>query len=86
MKEINSIMVIPVSYTHLEKNKEAYDEIYETEQKIKDEAEKRKTQGIWRTVGGAVLIATGVACIVPVSYTHLVRYMATTYLKEWPNA
>ena len=26
-----------------EKNKEAYDEIYETEQKIKDEAEKRKT-------------------------------------------
>ena len=47
-----------------EKNKEAYDEIYETEQKIKDEAEKRKTQGIWRTVGGAVLIATGVACIV----------------------
>ena len=50
-------------YLH-EKNKEAYDEIYETEQKIKDEAEKRKTQGIWRTVGGAVLIATGVACIV----------------------
>lgn len=47
-----------------EKNKEAYDEIYETEQKIKDEAEKRKTQGIWRTVGGVVLIATGVACIV----------------------
>ena len=47
-----------------EKNKEAYDEIYETEQKIKDEAEKRTTQGIWRTVGGAVLIATGVACIV----------------------
>ena len=46
------------------KNKEAYDEIYETEQKIKDEAEKRKTQGIWRTVGGAVLIATGAACIV----------------------
>ena len=47
-----------------EKNKEAYDEIYETEQKIKDEAEKRKTQVIWRTVGGAVLIATGAACIV----------------------
>lgn len=47
-----------------EKNKEAYDEIYETEQKIKDEAEKRKTQGISRTVGGAVLIATGAACIV----------------------
>ena len=47
-----------------EKNKEAYDEIYETEQKIKDEAEKKKTQGIWRTVGGAVLIATGAACIV----------------------
>ena len=47
-----------------EKNKEAYDEIYETEQKIKDEAEKRKTQGFWRTVGGAVLIATGAACIV----------------------
>ncbi len=47
-----------------EKNKEAYDEIYETEQKIKDEAEKRKTQGIWRTAGGAVLIATGAACIV----------------------
>ena len=47
-----------------EKNKEAYNEIYETEQKIKDEAEKRKTQGIWRIVGGAVLIATGVACIV----------------------
>ena len=47
-----------------EKNKEAYDEIYETEQKIKDEAEKRKTQGIWRTVGGAVLIAMGAACIV----------------------
>ena len=47
-----------------EKNKEAYDEIYETEQKIKDEAEKRKTHGIWRTVGGAVLIATGAACIV----------------------
>ena len=46
------------------KNKEAYDEIYETEQKIKDEAEKRKTQGIWRMVGGAVLIATGAACIV----------------------
>ena len=47
-----------------EKNKEVYDEIYETEQKIKDEAEKRKTQGIWMIVGGAVLIATGVACIV----------------------
>lgn len=47
-----------------EKNKEAYNEIYETEQKIKDEAEKRKTQGIWRMVGGAVLIATGAACIV----------------------
>ena len=47
-----------------EKNKEAYDEIYEKEQKIKDEAEKRKTQGIWMIVGGAVLIATGAACIV----------------------
>ena len=47
-----------------EKNKEAYDEIYETEQKIKDEAEKRKTHGIWMIVGGAVLIATGAACIV----------------------
>ena len=47
-----------------EKNKEAFDEIYETEQKIKDGAEKRKTQGIWMIVGGAVLIATGVACIV----------------------
>ena len=47
-----------------EKNKEAYNEIYETEQKIKDEAEKRKTQGIWMIVGGAVLIATGAACIV----------------------
>ena len=47
-----------------EKNKEAYDEIYETEQKIKDEAEKRKTQGIWMIVGGTVLIATGAACIV----------------------
>ena len=47
-----------------EKNKEAYDEIYETEQKIKDGAEKRKTQGIWMIVGGAVLIATGAACIV----------------------
>ena len=47
-----------------EKNQEAYDELYETEQKIKDEAEKRKTQGIWRMVGGAVLIATGAACIV----------------------
>ena len=47
-----------------EKNKEAYDEIYEKEQKIKDEAEKRKTQGIWMIVGGTVLIATGAACIV----------------------
>ncbi len=28
-----------------EKNKEAYDEIYETEQKIKDEAEKEKDTG-----------------------------------------
>ena len=43
-----------------EKNKEAYDEIYETEQKIKDEAEKRKTQGIWRTVGVAAGSGTAV--------------------------
>lgn len=47
-----------------ENNEETYKGICDIELKIKEYAEERETQGIWRTVGGVITIAVGVACIV----------------------
>lgn len=47
-----------------ENNQETYKGICDIELKIKEYAEERETQGIWRTVGGVITIAVGVACIV----------------------
>ncbi len=43
---------------------EVYDQIWENEQGLKDAAEARETQGIWKSIGGGVLVVTGVLCIV----------------------
>ena len=39
-------------YQQHEDNKEVYDAIWEAEQNLKDAAEERETQGVWKNVGG----------------------------------
>ena len=52
-------------YQQHEDNKDVYDAICEAEQNlIKDAAEERETQGVWKTVAGVVLVGVGVACII----------------------
>lgn len=51
-------------YEQHEENKEIFDEIWDVEAQIAAEAEARKTEGIWKTVGGVALVAAGVACII----------------------
>ncbi|WP_075679793.1 T7SS effector LXG polymorphic toxin [Roseburia sp. 831b] len=51
-------------YQQHEDNKDVYDAICEAEQNLKDAAEERETQGVWKTVGGVVLVGVGVACII----------------------
>ena len=41
-----------------------YHEIWGVEQGLRDAAEARETQGVWKTVGGGALVVTGVLCIV----------------------
>ena len=53
-----------VFYQQHEDNKDVYDAICEAEQNLKDAAEERETQGVWKTVGGVVLVGVGVACII----------------------
>ena len=51
-------------YQNHEAYKEIYDEIWTNEQALRDAADARETQGIWKTVGGAFLIVGGTICIV----------------------
>lgn len=51
-------------YQQHEENSKVYEEIWENEQALKDAAETRETQGIWKAIGGGVLIVTGAVCIV----------------------
>ena len=51
-------------YQQHEDNKDVYDAICEAEQNLKDAAEERETQGVWKTVAGVVLVGFGVACII----------------------
>ena len=51
-------------YQQHEDNKDVYDAICEAEQNLKDAAEERETQGVWKTVAGVVLVGVGVACII----------------------
>lgn len=52
-----------IFYQQHQDYQEVYDQIWGQEQALKDAAEERETQGIWKTVGGGVLIVTGVLCI-----------------------
>lgn len=52
-----------IFYQQHQDYQEGYDQIWGQEQALKDAAEERETQGIWKTVGGGVLIVTGVLCI-----------------------
>lgn len=52
-----------IFYQQHQDYQEVYDQIWDQEQALKDAAEERETQGIWKTVGGGVLIVTGVLCI-----------------------
>ena len=51
-------------YQQHEDNKEVYDAICEAEQNLKDAAEERETQGVWKTVAGVGLLVVGGVCIV----------------------
>ena len=51
-------------YQQHEDNKDVYDAICEAEQNLKDAAEERETQGVWKTVAGVVLLVVGGVCIV----------------------
>ena len=42
----------------------ALDELWKKEKELHEAVEKEKTQGIWKVIGGLVLIGVGVACIV----------------------
>ena len=46
-----------------ENYRETYDGIWNHEQELKDAAEERKTQGVWKTIGGAMMVVSGVVCI-----------------------
>lgn len=52
-----------IFYQQHQDYQEVYDQIWGQEQALKDAAEERETQGIWKTVGGSALIVTGVLCI-----------------------
>ena len=51
-------------YQQHEDNKDVYDAICEAEQNLKDAAEERETQGVWKTVAGEGLLVVGGVCIV----------------------
>ena len=51
-------------YQQHEDNKDVYDAICEAEQNLKDAAEERETQGVWKTVAGVGLLVVGGGCIV----------------------
>ena len=51
-------------YQQHEDNKDVYDAICEAEQNLKDAAEERETQGVWKTVAGVGLLVVGGVCIV----------------------
>ena len=53
-----------VFYQQYEDNKDIYEAMLEAEQDLEDAAEERETQGVWKTVGGVVLVGVGVACII----------------------
>ena len=53
-----------VFYQQHEDNKDVYEAMLEAEQDLKDAAQERETQGIWKTVGGVVLVVVGGACII----------------------
>ena len=51
-------------YQNHENYKGIYDEIWTNEQALRDAADARETQGIWKTVGGVFLVVGGTVCIV----------------------
>ena len=51
-------------YQNHETYKGIYDEIWNNEQALRDAADARETQGIWKTVGGVFLVVGGTVCIV----------------------
>ena len=51
-------------YQNHETYKGVYDEIWTNEQGLRDAADARETQGIWKTVGGVFLVVGGTVCIV----------------------
>ena len=51
-------------YQNYETYKGIYDEIWNNEQGLRDAADARETQGIWKTVGGVFLVVGGTVCIV----------------------
>ena len=53
-----------VFYQQHEDNKDVYEAMLDAEQDLKDAAQERETQGIWKTVGGVVLVVVGGACII----------------------
>ena len=61
-------------YQQHEDNKDVYDAICEAEQNLKDAAEERETQGVWKTVGGVVLVGVGVACIIATAGAGAQKY------------
>ena len=52
-----------IFYQQHQDNEEVYNEIWGVEQGLRDAAEARETQGVWKTVGGAALVVTGALCI-----------------------
>ncbi len=52
-----------IFYEQHQNYQDVYDQIWGQEQALKDAAEARETQGIWKTVGGVVLVVTGGLCI-----------------------
>ncbi|WP_159435923.1 hypothetical protein [Roseburia sp. 831b] len=48
-----------VFYQQHEDNKDVYEAMLEAEQDLEDAAQERETQGIWKTVGGVVLVVVG---------------------------
>ena len=53
-----------IFYEQHQNYQDVYDHIWGQEQALKDAAEAREPQGIWKTVGGVVLVVTGGLCIV----------------------
>ena len=61
-------------YQQHEDNKDVYDAICEAEQNLKDAAEERETQGVWKTVAGVVLVGVRVACIIATAGAGAQKY------------